>query len=328
MKSPVDIIFPPVEPGHVPYWRLVLRGCSQLCFQSNELTGLFFLAAVLAASPIAAAYMLVAAITAPGGRMLLGERGPVLATGLPGLNPSLIAVSLPAFFQTGWTNFGMWGVLLICVAIAVVMVRVFLAILPFPILVLPFLIIFWVLYAVAPYLGVLQPIEFVASGPTTFHPLSAVLLSLGQAMFSPTIASGLLFICGLLLSNWRHAAVAFLGAIIGTVVSYYYRDVDPASIDLGLYGFNGVLAAVSVFVFCGGRLRLAILGALLATILMPAIADLGVQVLSAPFVLTTWLMLALGWIEDRWMSVPSPAAAISGAKPELTSHATPAFTGD
>ena len=74
MKAPVDYIFPPVTTGAVPYWRLVLRGCSQLCFQSNELTGLLFLAAVLVASPISAAYLLVAGIMAPAGRMLLGER--------------------------------------------------------------------------------------------------------------------------------------------------------------------------------------------------------------------------------------------------------------
>lgn len=300
MTEPVDLVFPPVRTGLVPYWRLVLRGCSQLCFQSNELTGLFFLAAVLVASPISAAYMLVAAIVAPGGRMLLGERGPVLATGLPGLNPSLIAISLPVFFQTGWTNFGMWGVLLICVAVTVVMVRVFVAVLPFPILSLPYLIIFWVLHGLAPYSDVLQPIKFGTLNPATFHPLVAVLHSLGQAVFSPTIASGLLLFCGLLVSNKRHAVIALIGALIATVVSYYYRDVDPASVNLGLYGFNGVLAAVSVFAVCGGKLRLAVLGALLATILMPLIADFGVQTLSAPFVLTTWLMLALGWIEDRF----------------------------
>jgi len=80
MKAPVDYIFPPAVPGRVPYWRLVLRGTSQMCFQSNELTGLFFLAAVLVASPISAAYLLVAGIMAPGGRMLLGDRGAVLST--------------------------------------------------------------------------------------------------------------------------------------------------------------------------------------------------------------------------------------------------------
>lgn len=304
MKQPVDYVFPPVQSGDVPYWRLVLRGCSQLCFQANELTGVFFLAAVSIASPIAFVYVLVAAIIAPAGRMLLGEKGSVLATGLPGLNPCLIALSLPTFFHTGWTNVGMWIVLLVCVTSAVVLVRLCVAVLPFPTLALPFLILFWILSLLEPKLDVLQPIVFRTAEPTVFHPLTAVLDSLGQAVFSPSIWSGLLFATGLLLSNWRHGVVAILGAMIGTAVSYYYRDVDPASANLGLYGFNGVLTAVSVFVFCGGKLRLAILGALLATILMPAIATFGVQTLSAPFVFTTWLVLALGWIEDHWFTFP------------------------
>jgi urea transporter len=316
MKSPVDAIFPPVTTGLVPYWRLVLRGCSQLCFQTNELTGVFFLAAILVASPISAAYVLVAGIMAPAGRMLMGDRGPVLATGLPGLNPCLVALSLPAFFHTGWTDVGMWVVLVVCVAIAVIIVRTFLAILPFPILVLPFLIIFWTLYALAPHLDVLRPIEFGAIAPDTFHPLKALFLSLGQALFSPTVLSGLLFATGVLLSNWRHGVLAVIGALIGTAVSYYYRDVDAGSVDSGLYGFNGVLTAVAVFVVCGGKLRLAVLGALVATIMMPAIADLGVQTLSAPFVFTTWLMLALGWIEDKWFDVPAKAERPPDPAPE------------
>jgi urea transporter len=308
MKPPVDYIFPPATPGLVPYWRLVLRGFSQLCFQSNELTGLFFVAAVLVASPISAAYFLVAGIMAPAGRMLMGERGPVLATGLPGLNPSLIALALPAFFETGWTNVGMWAVLVVSVAATIVLVRICIAILPFPTLALPFVLIFWLLFALEPQLDVLQPIAFGPSAATTFHPLTAVLHSLGEALFSLTILSGLLFLTGILLSNWRHGLVALIGAAIGTVVSYYYRQVDPGSVNLGLYGFNGVLTAVSVFVICGGQLRLAILGALIATILMPAFAAIGLPTLSAPFVLTTWLMLALGWIGDRWFDdkpVPS-----------------------
>lgn len=287
----------------VPYWRIVLRGCSQLCFQSNEWTGLFFLAAAFVGSPIAGVYLLVAAIIAPAGRMLLGERGPVLATGLPGLNPCLIALSLPAFYHTGWTNSGMWIVLLVSVVSTVLLVRLCVAILPFPTLALPFLVVFWTLGALAPQLEVLQPIEAGAFEPTTFHPWTAILLSLGQAIFSPHIWSGVLFAAGLFLSNYRHGLIAVFGAIIGTAVSYYYRDVDPASVNLGLYGFNGVLTAVSVFVFCDGKLRLSILGALLATIMMPAIADLGLQIVSAPYVFTTWMMLALGWAETHWFAL-------------------------
>ncbi len=316
MKQPVDYIFPPVASGQVPYWRMVLRGCSQICFQSNELTGLFFLVAVLVASPISFAYLLVAGIMAPAGRMLMGERGPILATGLPGLNPCLIALGLPAFFVVGWANVGMWIVLVVCVAITIVLVRLCVAVLPFPTLALPFLIVFWALYVLAPHLDAVQPLHFTAAH-ATFHPVTAVMLSLGQALFSPTILSGVLFASGVLLSNWRHGVLAVFGAIIGTAVAYYYSNADPASADLGLYGFNGVLTAVSVFVVCGGKLRLSILGALLATIMTPAIADLGVQTLSAPFVFTTWLMLGLGWIEDNGFDVaPADAAKpIPATKP-------------
>src|SRR6516165_5606672 len=319
MKAPVDAIFPPVEAGQVPYWRLVLRGCSQLCFQTNELTGLFFLTAVLIASPIAAAYMLVAAIIAPGGRMLLGQKGRVLETGLPGLNPCLIALSLPAFFHTAWTDVAMWVVLVVAVASTIVLTRLAVAFLPFPILVVPFLITFWALAALAPKLGVLQPIVFGPAEHTALQPFKAVLSGLGEAIFCANIWSGLLFLVGVLLSDWRHGLLAFAGAVIGTVVSYYHRAVvDPASINLGLYGFNGVLTAVSVFVFCGGKLRLAILGAILATMLMPAIVDFGVIALSWPFVLTTWLMLGLGWVEDNWFDPPPAPASPASAAPEPT----------
>ncbi|MEZ4548530.1 MAG: urea transporter [Thermodesulfobacteriota bacterium] len=300
MKQPVDIIFPPLEDGKLPFYRIVLRGISQLCLQTNELTGLFFLAAVFIASPIASAYLLVAAILGPLGRILIGERREVLATGLPALNPCLIALSIPVFFNTGWTNIGMWVVLILCIASAVLLVRLFLRIFSFPIIALPFLIIFWILWAIEPHVSFLQPSELHLAAYHTFHPVVAVLYSLGQAIFSATLWSGVLFLIGVLLSNWRHGVVALLGAVIGTFVAYYYSNVAPESANLGLYGFNGVLAAVAVFVTCQGKLRLSILGALLATIFIPLIADFGVQTLSAPFVFTTWLMILLGWVEDNW----------------------------
>ncbi len=245
--------------------------------------------------------------------MLLGEKAAVLETGMPGLNPCMVALALPAFFETGWTNVGMWLVLSACVVSAVVLVRLCIAVLPFPTLVLPYLIIFWILHALAPHLGVLQPIALVPPTATGFEPVRAVLSSLAQALFSPSIWSGILFAAGVLLSNWRHGLIAICGAMIGSTVVYYYRDMNPADVNFGLYGFNGVLTAVAVYIFCGGKLRLSILGALVATILTPVVAGFGVQTLSAPFVFTTWLMLALGWFEDHWFALPTAPTSTSSS---------------
>ncbi|GAB5378627.1 MAG: urea transporter [Acuticoccus sp.] len=299
------------------YLRLALRGCAQMCFQSNALTGVLFLAAIAVVSPIAAVYTLVAALMAPAGRMLLGERGLVLRTGLPGLNPCLLAASLPAFFATGWTDVGMWGVLICSVFGAIVLVHGLAAVAPFPIVALPFLVIFWFLWAIEPYTEVLQPLDLATLPTEGFGVFTAILRSLGEAVFSPTVLSGALFLCGVLIGAWRHAIIALVGASIGTLVAYYYSHADPATVELGLYGFNGVLAGVGGYILCGGKLRLAILGSVLATILTPLMSKFGVPSLSAPFVVATWLLLILGRIETTWMK---PPADLTGAQHDQTRH--------
>lgn len=304
MKQPVDIIFPPIQNGELPFYRIVLRSISSLGFQSNELTGLFFLIAALVASPIAGVYLLSAAMIGPTIRKLLGEKKEVLASGLPGLNPSLIALSLPAFFVTGWTNIGMWLVLLVCIIIAVLLVILFLRFFPLPIIGLPFLIIFWILWAVEPHVSFIELSKLGIVPYHTFHPVVAVLFGLGQAIFSPSLWSGLLFLIGISLSNWRYGVVALCGAIIGTTVALFYAHVATESVNLGFYGFNSVLGAISVYVICGQKIRLSILSALLSTIFIPIIGSFGVQSLAAPFILSAWIIIVLGWIEDKWFKIP------------------------
>lgn len=304
MKKLVDIIFPPIENGELPFYRVVLRSISALGFQANELTGLFFLIAALVASPIAAVYLLIAAIIGPLIRRLLGEKKDVLATGLPGLNPALIALSLPAFFVTGWTNFGMWLVLLVCIVIAVLLVILLLRFFPLPIIGLPFLIIFWVLWAVEPHVSFLQLSKLSIVPYHTFHPVVAVLFGLGQAIFSPSLWSGLLVLIGFSLSNWRYGVVALCGATIGTTVALFYGHVATEGVNLGFYGFNSVLGAIAVYVICGQKIRLAILSALSSAIFIPIIGSFGVQSLAAPFILSTWIIIILGRIEDKWFKMP------------------------
>ena len=311
MTQPVDILFPPVAPDAVPYWRLVLRGCSQLCFQTNELTGLFFLAAVAVHSPIAAAYFLLANLIAPAIFMFRNPNHEGVGAGLPGLNPSLVALSIATFFDVGWTNFAMWALLLACVTLTVIIVRVFQRILPFPFLILPFLLVIWGLWELEPLLEFLKPATSGAvATEAAFQPVTSVILSLGGGALSPTIPSGILFLCGVLVSNVRHAVIALLGAAIGSFVAFYYNNADPALVDQGLYGFNGVLAAVAAYVICGSKLRLAVLGALFATMLIPVVSSLGVPSLSAPYVVATWVLLILGWLDRIWFDAkPARASA-------------------
>ncbi len=317
---------PTPDVGRLAYWRMVLRGCSQLAFQGNELTGVFLLVGVLVASPTAALFMLVAATMAPAGRMLLGDRGPALHTGLPGLNPCLIALSIPTFFQVDLAHPGIWCVLVASVASTLVITRLSVLFFPLPTLVMPFLVTFYALTALEPHLRVLESVSLATPVGATVQPIEAVLSSLGEVLFSPNPWSGLLYLAGLALGNWRHGIVALLAATIASAVSYYHGDAASVSLfNTGLFGFNGVLTALAVFVFCGSKLRLAILGAMLATMLTPAISYFGINALSVPFVVTSWLVIVLGWVEDSFASEragPANATAASPA-PEAASSAAP-----
>ncbi|PHQ71640.1 MAG: hypothetical protein COB93_02830 [Sneathiella sp.] len=62
----------------------------------------------------------------------------------------------------------------------------------------------------------------------------------------------------MLLGNWRFGLIAFFGGSIGAAVALY-KGVDLANLNLGPYGFNSALAAVVVFLYCDGKLRLATL---------------------------------------------------------------------
>jgi len=312
MKPPVEYLFPAVKAGEVPFWRLVLRGCSQLCFQTNELTGILFLIAAAVASPLAATYMLVAAILAPLGGLLLREKRSVLEQGLYGFNPCLMALALPFFYHTSWTDGAMWGVLVVTVICTIVLTRIVVAFVPFPTMAVPFLVTFWCLNALAPHVAyanliVMPPAQRV---PVNF-PMS-VFMGLGETVFSLSVFSGAIYLLGVVTSNWRHGLLALLGSMIGVVVAYYHAAAG-SDINIGFFGFNGVLTAVSVYVLCGGSFRLSILGAILATMLMAVIPFFDVITVSAPFVLATWLIMALGWFEKTYMRAPVPAAAAAAS---------------
>ena len=83
-------------------------------------------------------------------------------------------------------------------------------------------------------------------------------------------------------------------------------NVVGGAIDSGYVGFNAVLAALVVYILVAEDLRLAALGAFVATGIFAYInADAPAPALASGFVLGVWAIMLLGWINTRFVGRPA-----------------------
>lgn len=142
-------------------------------------------------------------------------------------------------------------------------------------------------------------------------------------MFQASVWTALFFLAGIALNDWRHASWVLVGSIVGMLVGSHLvtaavRVLDPESlvdrsllenVALGLYGYNATLAAVALFLW-RRSLIYPILGILLSVPLTKLFPVIGLPALTAPFVLATWIVLALGWLEGKlFRGLESPSTS-------------------
>jgi urea transporter len=290
---------------------VVFRGIGQIWFQENVLTGALFVLGIAICFPVQAAGIVVgSAIGCALAWALKYDRGEVLA-GIYGFNPALVGIASFFFFQPGAISIGL--MVAGCI-VATVLTRVMRGYVPFPTYTTPFIVTTWVLYLVGKAMDVagadaaanLVPAPAVGSG------VEAVLHGIGQVMFQASIWTGLLFLAGIAISNREHAGWVLLASVLGMVVVSYHLDVAERALDperlierdqfenvrLGLYGFNATLAAVALYLWRRSLIP-PLLGIVLTVPITELIPRVGLPALTAPFVLATWIVLALGWLEGR-----------------------------
>jgi urea transporter len=124
---------------------------------------------------------------------------------------------------------------------------------------------------------------------------SAIAEGLSEVFLQASLVTGMLFMAGLLASNWRHALLGLLGSIIGTLVGIYHSD-PSSNISIGIYGYNGTLAAIGLYLW-RKSLLIPILGALVSTPITEFFPSTGLATLTAPFVIACWIVIAIGSLE-------------------------------
>jgi urea transporter len=127
----------------------------------------------------------------------------------------------------------------------------------------------------------------------------AIFHGAGSALFCVTTWSGVLFLLGILVANWRHSVVAAMGALVAALLAYYWVPGD--AVNSGFAGFNAVLAAVATYELVAADLRLALLAAVVSTWIFAFVnVNWPSPALASGFVLTVWLIMLLGWLNPRF----------------------------
>lgn len=159
----------------------------------------------------------------------------------------------------------------------------------------------------------------------------------GQVMFQNNPLAGLLFLIGIawgsMAGNMPNVIIGAVVALVVATVTAMLLDVEQASLEMGLFGFNGILVGCAVPTFLKGEPAMwlyVILGAAVSTVAMLAVSNVGkqfgVSALTFPFVLTTWFLVlgayAFVHIPIGSMGPPALPTATDAAAAALPAGAT------
>ncbi len=292
------------SPAGLPFYKQALRGCSQCAFQAHEIAGACFIAAVAVFNWRMAIMYAVSVLLGTLTARLLKAPRELTDLGLFGFNSGLMGLALGNFF---YQSPALWVTMVVLAILTGALTVAMAKWLPIPFLAAPFISLFWLAWPFAESLG-LSKVAFGAFPDVEAAWGHGLFLStLAAALFATGIFSGLLFLAGVAISNWRHAIVAVIGAVVANALATQ-AGVSGGAINSGLVGFNGVLAALAAYVILAEDLRLAVLASLLATWLLSYVArNAPVPFLASGFVLAIWLIIFLAWLNPWFAAKPAGA---------------------
>ncbi|PKH19436.1 urea transporter [Pseudomonas fluorescens] len=268
-----------------PDWaEALLNGFSQIFLQRHPLCGLLCLLAILVGAPALLGGALLGGLA---GLLTAQRRGYPKAerqAGLYSYNGVLLGLLISHHFA--WSTL-VPPLILSCGGLSAMLVRQWskYAAQPqdLPAYTTPFVVLGWLL------LGNIAPATLALSEPDTLTVIAAPFTGLAQVMLLDQPVAGALIALGLLLSDRRAAVWALTGAIAGVLVALLPGETSGAL--LGLHSYNPALAALAL-----SQARrepwLPLIGIVLAIMLTPGFAALHLPALTAPFILTCWLVRA------------------------------------
>ncbi len=293
-----------------------LRGCAQVMFQNNPITGLFFFIAIFVGAysehiPDVAWGCLISTLTATLTGYFINKNRETLRAGLYGYNGCLVGVALPTFLATTpvmWVSIIFGSIISVIVTICITNV---LKNWNVAALTAPFVITTWIIllasYAFShlPSIGLphaMLPQQLAARHSPIFHFTASDWLSIfdgiSEVFLLSNAITGILILIGLAVESLWSALFALIGSSLALLAAVWLGG-DSLSITTGMYSFSAVLTAIAlgaIFNKPSWRILLYSVIGVIFTIFVQAalniaLEPLGIPTLTMPFVIASWLFL-------------------------------------
>lgn len=280
----------------------ISQSYSQILFNPSRAVGLVLAAATFVA-PVTALYGLASVLVALGAARVLQFSTESIRHGLFGYNALLVGLGLGALYEPSLTVFGLLVVASLFSVLATATLNSALGVtFNLPSLTLPFLVVFYLVTALAGQLKGVVPVPFEYSealqGEMLPHALASYLKCLGAVFFLPRVDAGAFVLLALLL----YSRIGFVLSLVGFAVAYplslHLVAVPDAPLHL-MMGYNLVLVSIALggvwFVPRPASFLFALVGVLVAAVLTlggrTILSGMGLSLLILPFNLTVIPML-------------------------------------
>lgn len=266
-------------------------GVGQVMFQENAFSGLLMLLGIFLGGwqmlLLALGGNVVSTLTA----YLCGFSRDEIKNGLYGFNGTLVGIAVGVFMSLSPLTIGL---MVMASSLSTGIVWLFKRQRLFSAFTAPFILsvwlLLWICHCWMPQC--LLPSASVTLMENEVNYLQALGAGIGQVMFQGNCWSGFCFLAAILLHSQLAAFYAVMGALLSVPLALLV-EVDVATINMGLMGYNCVLCAIAL-----GEKNLVSIGWVTGAVVWSVLLQLvgmkwGIPTLTAPFVISVWTIIVI-----------------------------------
>lgn len=275
------------------YIQSILRSLGQIMFQNNIYSGLLFLIGIFYNSWLLGLAALFGTMISISTAQILKYSKEDVENGLYGFNGALTGIALWYFF--GFTTTMLFVLIISAILTPVLFYYLKKVTLPFT---TPFIIITWIAIYFLLLVFDFTLVPSLTPTENTFDLLSISTKSFGQVMFQENGITGMIFLLAIIINSVHSAIYGLYAAILASLIGLLLKE-PVSAINAGLMGYNAILCAIALADNLRSSFLWISLAIILSVILNIGFAELGIISLTAPFVLSTWIILKLKDLQKR-----------------------------